>query len=272
MENLDKYWEKFINMALEYSPKILLALVVLFVGLWVIKILVKIVKKALEHKAVDDTLEVFLGSVISWTLKIILFVSVGSMLGVATTSFVALLGAGGLAVGLALQGSLANFAGGVLILLFKPFKVGDRIETMGRNGLVRDIQIFHTTMLTLDKRTVILPNGPIMNADIVNYMKEGIIRVDLVVGISYESDIQKARNLLLDAMHNHPAVLKDPEPVVVVTELADSSVNLGVRPHCNPEDYTAVYVEVLEACKLALDQGGVTIPFPQMDVHLDKSV
>ena len=208
----------------------------------------------------------------TWILKIILFVSVGSMMGIATTSLVALLGAGGLAVGLALQGSLANFAGGVLILLFKPFKVGDRIETMGRNGLVRDIQIFHTTILSLDKRTIILPNGPIMNADIVNYMTEGVIRVDLIVGISYESDIQKARNLLLDVMHNHPTVLKDPEPVVVVTALADSSVNLGVRPHCNPKDYTAVYVEVLEACKLALDQGGVTIPFPQMDVHLDKSV
>jgi small conductance mechanosensitive channel len=194
------------------------------------------------------------------------------MLGIATTSLVALLGAAGLAVGLALQGSLGNFAGGVLILLLKPFKVGDRIEAMGRSGLVKEIQIFHTTIITLDKRTIILPNGAIMNSDIVNYMQEGIIRVDLVVGISYDSDIQKARNLMLDVMHNHPMVLKDPEPVVVVIELADSSVNLGVRPHCKPDDYAAVYVQVLESCKLALDQGGVTIPFPQMDVHLEQSV
>jgi small conductance mechanosensitive channel len=141
---------------------------------------------------------------------------------------------------------------------------------MGRTGEVSEIGIFHTTIVTLDKRTVILPNGPVMNADIVNYMKKGILRVDLVIGISYESEIQKARNLLLDVMHSHPKVLKDPEPVVVVTDLADSSVNLGVRPHCKPEDYAAVYVEVLEAGKKALDEGGVTIPFPQMDVHLDN--
>ncbi len=272
MENIDKYLEKFIVMALEYAPKILLALLVLIVGLRVINLMIKIVKRALEHKAVESTLEVFLGSLISWVLKIILFISVGSMLGIATTSLVALLGAAGLAVGLALQGSLGNFAGGVLILLLKPFKVGDRIEAMGRSGLVKEIQIFHTTIITLDKRTIILPNGAIMNADIVNYMQEGIIRVDLVVGISYDSDIQKARNLMLDVMHNHPMVLKDPEPVVVVIELADSSVNLGVRPHCKPDDYATVYVQVLESCKLALDKGGVTIPFPQMDVHLEQSV
>jgi small conductance mechanosensitive channel len=270
MEKLEKYLQIISDFAMAHAPKVFYALIVLIIGLWIIKFIVRLLKKALAHKAVDDTLEVFLGSLISWTLKIILFVVVGSMLGIATTSFVALLGAGGLAVGLALQGSLANFAGGVLILLFKPYKVGDRIEVMGRTGQVTDIQMFHTTMLTLDSRTIILPNGPIMNADIVNYMKEGVLRVDLVVGISYESDIQKARNLMLDVMHNHPKVLKEPEPTVVVTELADSSVNMGVRPQCKPEDYAAVYVEVLESCKLALDQGGVTIPFPQMDVHLDQ--
>jgi small conductance mechanosensitive channel len=270
MENIDSYIEIAKNLALEYGPSIFWALLVLFIGLRVIKFILNLVKKALQHEAVDRTLEVFLGGLVSWILKIILFIVVGSMLGLATTSFVALLGAGGLAIGLALQGSLANFAGGVLILLFKPYKVGDRIQTMGRTGEVTDIQIFHTTMVTLDSRTIILPNGPIMNADIVNYMKEGTIRVDLTVGISYESDIQKARNLMLDVMHNHPKVLKDPEPVVVVTELADSAVNLSVRPHCLPQDYSGVFVEVLEACKLALDQGGITIPFPQMDVHLDR--
>ncbi len=272
MGSLDQYIDKYLDMALTYSPAIIKALVVLLVGLWMIRVVVKFLKNALENKIGDNTLEVFLGSLLSWILKIILFVSVGSMLGIATTSLVALLGAGGLALGLALQGSLSNFAGGVLILFFKPFKVGDRIEVMGRNGVVKDIQIFHTAIVTLDRRTIILPNGAIMNADIVNYMKEGIIRVDLVVGISYDSDIQKARNLLLDVMAKHPAVLKEPEPVVVVTELADSSVNLGVRPHCKPEDANAVFVEILESCKIALDQGGVTIPFPQMDVHLDKSV
>ena len=270
MENLDHYMQLLTDFALEYGPRVLGALIVLVLGIWVIKQVVKALKRALSSRSIEPTLETFLASLASWILYILLFISVGSMLGIATTSFVALLGAGGLAVGLALQGSLSNFAGGVLILLFKPFKVGDRIETMSRTGQVTDIKIFHTTMLTLDRKTIILPNGPIMNSDIVNYMKEGVLRVDLVVGISYDSDIQKARNLMLDVMHNHPKVLKDPEPVVVVLELADSSVNLGVRPHCLPEDYAAVYVEVLESCKLALDQGGVTIPFPQMDVHLDQ--
>jgi small conductance mechanosensitive channel len=271
MDNIDQYMQKATDIAMNYGPRLLGTLVVLIIGLWVIKQVVKAIKKALKHRAVDDTLEAFLGNLASWILYILLFISVGSMVGIATTSFVALLGAGGLAIGLALQGSLGNFAGGVLILLFKPYKVGDRIETMGRTGQVIEIKIFHTTMVTLDRRTVILPNGPIMNADIVNYMKEGVLRADLEVGISYDSDIQKARNLMLDVMRNHPRVLKDPEPMVVVTALADSSVNLSVRPFCKPEDYSAVYVEVLEACKLALDQGGITIPFPQMDVHLEKS-
>lgn len=270
MENLDHYIEMLTNLAVEYAPRLLSAIIVLIAGLYLIKFLVRLVKRGLAHKAVDETLEVFLGNLISWILKIVLFVVVGSMLGIATTSLVALLGAGGLAIGLALQGSLANFAGGVLILLFKPYSVGDRIESMGRTGQVSEIGIFHTTIVTLDQRTIILPNGPIMNSDIVNYMKRGILRVDLLVGISYESDIQKARNLLLDVMHNHPLVLKDPEPVVVVVELADSSVNLSVRPYCKPDDYAKVYVEILEGCKKALNEGGVTIPFPQMDVHLDK--
>ena len=272
MENIDQYMQLLTDFAIKYGPRIVGALIVLIVGMWVIKQVVKGLKRTLKKREVEPTLMSFLSSLASWILYILLFISVGSMLGIATTSFVALLGAGGLAVGLALQGSLSNFAGGVLILLFKPYKVGDRVEAMGRTGMVTDIRIFHTTMVTLDRKTVILPNGPIMNADIVNYMKEGVLRVDLVVGISYDSDIQKARNLMLDVMHNHPKVLKDPEPVVVVIELADSSVNLGVRPHCKPEDYAAVYVEVLESCKVALDQGGVTIPFPQMDVHLDRSV
>ncbi len=270
MNEIDHYLQLLENFAIQYGPKVLGALVVLVIGIWIIKKVVGAFRRGLKSRDIEPALESFLGSLVSWLLYILLFISVGSMLGIATTSFVALLGAGGLAVGLALQGSLSNFAGGVLILLFKPFKIGDRIEAMNRTGLVTDIQIFHTTLLTLDRKTIILPNGPIMNADIVNYMKEGILRVDLVVGISYESDIQKARNLMLDVMHNHPKVLKDPEPVVVVLALADSSVNLGVRPHCLPDDYAAVYVEVLESCKMALDQGGITIPFPQMDVHLDQ--
>ena len=194
MGDVDSFMQLLIDHAVQYGPRVLGAIIVLLLGMWIIKQIVKALKRALKSKDIEPALESFLGSLASWSLYILLFVSVGSMLGIATTSFVALLGAGGLAIGLALQGSLSNFAGGVLILFFKPFKVGDRIEAMNRTGQVTDIRIFHTTLLTLDRKTVILPNGPIMNGDIVNYMKEGILRVDLVVGISYESDIQKARN------------------------------------------------------------------------------
>ncbi len=270
MVNLDKYLSMGMDMIVTYAPKILLALIVLFVGLRIIKYLTKTVEKGLKLREVDNTLREFLANLIGWILKIMLFISVFALLGVETTSFVAILGAAGLAVGLALQGSLANFAGGVLILLFKPFKLGDKIESMGRTGDVKEIQIFNTVITTADNKTVILPNGAVMNADIVNYTVEGLIRVDLSVGISYDSDIRKAKELLMEVMQSHDKVLKDPAPFVGVEALADSSVNLAVRPHCKPEHYWDVYFEVLEGCKNALDAAGITIPFPQMDVHLDK--
>ena len=182
----------------------------------------------------------------------------------------AVLGAAGLSVGLALQGTLSNFAGGVMILLFKPFKVGDLIESQGHKGTVKEIHIFVTILLTFDNKTVILPNSAVSNNDIVNYTTQGILRVDMKFGISYDSNIKDAKDVLMNIVKSHPKVLKEPAPFIGVSELADSSVNLVVRPYAKIQDYWEVYFHVVEEGKLALDKAGITIPFPQMDVHLDK--
>ena len=270
MEQLDHYWQITLDYAITYAPKVLLAIIVLLVGLKIISIVVKLAHKAMEKKGTDETLRPFLTSLMSWILKAMLFISVIQMIGVATTSFVAVLGAAGLAVGFALQGTLANFAGGALILLFKPYKVGDLIEAQNHLGVVKEIQIFTTILLNPQNKTIILPNGAVSNGDIMNYTREGKLRVDLTVGISYESDIRKAKDILLDVIKNDENVLKEPEPFVGVSELADSSINLAVRPWATPDNYWNVYFDTLENCKNALDKGGVTIPFPQMDVHLEK--
>ncbi len=268
VEQTQTYIQKFFGMIIEYAPQALLAIIVLLIGLRIIKFLSGFLRKSLQKKDVDPTLAPFVVHLLSWSLKIMLVISVAAMIGVETTSFIAVLGAMGLAVGLALQGTLSNFAGGVLIMVFKPYKIGDLVETQANKGNVLEIQIFNTILASPDNKMVIVPNGAIMNGEIVNYTALGKIRVDLTVGISYESDIEKAKKILLLQMVNHPLVLGEPAPFVGVIELADSSVNLAVRPYCDPKDYWDVYFEVLEKCKLALDENKVTIPFPQVDVHM----
>ncbi len=270
MENIEQYYDMAVQMILQYAPKFLLALIVLVIGLQLIKWVINGMRRGLKGREVDETLGQFLANLIGWILRIVLFISVFAILGGETASLVAVVGAAGLAIGLALQGSLANFAGGVLILLFKPFKVGDKIETMDRTGDVKDIQILNTIITTADNKTVILPNGAVMNGDIVNYTMQGLIRVDLTIGVSYDSDIKKAKQVLLEVMRNHPLVLETPEPFVGVAELADSAVNLAVRPHCKPENYWDVFFDVLESGKNALDQAGISIPFPQLDIHMEQ--
>lgn len=270
LENLDlgSYWTKAVDLTMERGPKIILAILVLIIGLRLIKFALKVVNRGFEARNLDPTLRPFLSNLIGWTLKVLLFVSVAGMIGIANTSFVAVIGAAGLAIGFALQGTLANFAGGVLILVFKPFKVGDLIEAQGYLGVVEEIEIFVTKILTPDRRLVILPNGALSNGSVKNLTAKDEIRVDLTVGIAYDEDIKTARKLLLEVMENHPKVVKEPAPLVALAELADSSVNLAVRPWCHPKDYWSVYFEVLEGCKDALDGAGITIPFPQRDVHL----
>jgi len=270
MEKFDHYYELAVDYVILYAPKVLVALIVLLIGLRIISWIGKLLNKGMAKKGTDETLRPFLVNLVSWTLKAVLFVSVIQMMGVATTSFVAILGAAGLAVGLAMQGTLANFAGGALLLIFKPYKVGDLIEAQGHFGAVKEIQIFVTILLNPQNKTIILPNGAVSNGDITNYTKEGKLRVDLTVGISYESDMKKAKDVLLEVLNKHEKVLKDPAPFVGVSELGDSSVNLAVRPWATPDDYWTVHFEITEQCKNALDNAGITIPFPQMDVHLDK--
>ena len=192
------------------------------------------------------------------------------MIGIATTSFIAVLGAAGLAVGLALQGSLANFAGGVLILIFKPYVVGDLIEAQGHLGVVKEVQIFNTILLSPTNRRVIIPNGAMSNGSVENFSAEGTLRVDLTIGISYAADVPKAKQVLIKMMQDNPQVLQDPVPMAAVAELADSSVNLAVRPWCKVADYWDVYFETTEMAKVVLEENGISIPFPQRDVHLHQ--
>lgn len=264
------YLEKIYGMIIEYAPRFVLAIIVLLIGLRVIKFISGLLRKNLKKKEVDPTLAPFAVNLLDWGLKIMLVISVAAMLGVETTSFIAVLGAMGLAVGLALQGTLSNFAGGVLLMVFKPYRVEDLIEAQGQIGVVKEIQIFNTILASPQNKMVIIPNGAIMNGEIVNYTILGKIRVDLTVGISYGADIEKAKKVLTLEMTNHPLVLGDPAPFVGVSELADSSVNLAVRPHCAPKDYWTVYFDILEQSKLALDKNNITIPFPQVDVHMQN--
>lgn len=268
MENLSTYSDEAIRMLMNYGPKLILAIVTLLIGLWVIKIIVKIVNRAMEKSETDVSLRSFLSSLINIGLKILLFITVISMVGVQMTSFVAILGAAGLAVGLALQGSLANFAGGVLILFFKPFKVGDYIDAQGFSGSVSEIQILHTILKTPDNKTIIMPNGSLSNATVTNFTTENTRRVDLVFGIGYGDDILKAKEIIRNIIKADNRIMSTPEPMVVTSELADSSVNIATRVWTNTSDYWNVNFDLIETVKLEFDKNGISIPFPQHDVHL----
>jgi len=258
------------DIVVAYGLKVVVAIVVLVVGLWIISRIVKLTGRMMEKRDVNVSLRGFVKSLVSILLKVVLLISIAEMVGIKTTSFIAILGAAGLAVGLALQGTLANFAGGVMILLFKPFKVGDLIESQGHLGSVKEVHIFVTVLLSPENKTVILPNAAVSSGDIVNYTTEGVIRVDMTFGISYNANIKAAKKILLDIIETHPKVLKEPAPFVGVAELADSSVNLAVRPYTAPGDYWEVYFHTYEEGKMALDKAGINIPFPQVDVHMDK--
>jgi len=259
---------KAYELGIEYAPKLALALLTLLIGLWIISGITKVIRLSMQRSKVDPTLIPFMSSLVSWILKVLLFISVASMIGIATTSFVAVLGAAGLAIGLALQGSLANFAGGVLVMVFKPYKVGDLIESQGHLGVVKEVQIFNTILVAPQNKRVIIPNGATSNGSIVNYTAEGLIRVDLTVGVSYDSDIDQTKKVLMEVMTANSKVLTSPAPFVGVLEMADSAVNFAVRPHCSPADYWDVYFSINEEVKKALDKNAITIPFPQRDVHL----
>lgn len=270
-EKIQPYLDQISTMVIQYAPKFILALVTLAIGLWLIKKVRKQLVKILSKNEVDKSLHFFLVSLMAISLKVLLLISVASMVGVKTTSFVAILGAAGLAVGLALQGSLANFAGGVLLLLFKPFEVGDLIETNGETGWVRKILIFNTILVSPDNKTIILPNSAVSNGTIKNISREGSVRVELSIGVAYDADLKKAREVILNVLENHEHVLDSPAPSVNVAELGDSSVNLAVFPYSTAENYWSVYFGVTEAAKIALDEANIEIPFPQRVVSMKGS-
>lgn len=265
---MEKYYDQAVELVLNYGPNLILALITLFVGFKIISFVLKLVDKGFEKGNIDATLRPFLHSLIEWSMKIMLFISVASMVGIATTSFVAIIGAAGLAIGLSLQGTLANFAGGVLILIFKPYKVGDLIDAQGYLGVVKEIKIFVTVLTTPQNRVVIIPNAAMSNGALTNYSILDTVRVDLMIGISYDASIKEAKDILMSILENDSRVLKDPAPLVAVGELGDSSVNLHVRPWVKSADYWDVYFAVLEECKLKLDDAGIVIPYPQTDVYL----
>lgn len=268
MEKAEEWLNYGVELAKEFGPKVLTAILIFIVGLWVIKRIIGGTKKVMYNSKYDESLQRFLLSLVSWILKIFLILLVIGQLGINITTFAAVIAAAGLAVGLALQGSLSNFAGGVLIMIFKPYKIGDLIEAQGVLGSVKEIEIFTTKLITPQNKLAIVPNGAMANGNIINYTAEGKMRVDTTIGIGYGEDIKKAKKVLLEVLEANPQVLKDPAPSVNVSELADSSVNFAVRPFCAPEDYWSVYFATLENCKLALDKAGIEIPYPhQVEIH-----
>lgn len=258
-EQVSKYISRFIEILVDYSPKLISAFLILFVGLYAIRLINRIIRKVMIQRNLDPTLTKFLADILLWALRILLFVTFISKLGIETSSFVAILGAMGLAVGLSLQGSLSNFAGGMLIIVFKPFKVGDTIEAQGVIATVLEIQIFVTKMLTGDHQTVFVPNGALSNGNIINYSMQGERRADLTFSVSYDSDIKKAKEILLDVLNRNPKVLQKPAPDVFVKNLSASSVDFAVRPWAKNENYGSVVSETLENCKIALDTAGIAI-------------
>lgn len=267
LENINT--EKWLELAATYGMKILGAILIWIIGSWVIKKIIKGTKKVMSTKNYDESLQKFLLNLLGWVLKIILIVSILGTLGVETTSFAAILAAAGLAIGMALQGSLGNFAGGVLIMIFKPFKIGDLIEAQGELGVVKEIEIFTTKLTGLSNREIIIPNGSLSNGNIINYTTEGTRRVDLTFGVGYDSDIKKTKEVLMNVLTSHPKVLKEPAPTVNVSELADSSINFAVRPWSTAGDYWDVYFGITEDVKEALDKAGIEIPYPHQ-VEIQK--
>ena len=254
-----------------WAINIFFALVIFIVGRWVIRILIKLLRKALGRAKMDDILINFVASMASALLLLFVIIAALNQLGVNTTSLIALLGAAGLAIGLALQNSLQNFASGVMLIIFRPFKTGDFVEAGGTSGVVEHISIFTTIMRTGDNREVIVPNGAIYNGTITNYSARETRRIDMVFGIGYDDDIKKAKEILQQLLDADKRVLKDPAPLIAVGELADSSVNFNVRPWVKSGDYWAVKFDFTEQVKLTFDAQGISIPYPQMDVHMERT-
>ena len=260
-----------IQIVVSYAGQVLGATIILIIGFYLAGKLSKLIRKKLGvFDKIDPLIVPIIGNIIRYGIIIITLIAVLGQFGVQTTSIIAVLGAAGLAVGLALQGSLSNFASGVLIILLRPFKSGDYVEAGGKAGTVKKIEIFSTELRTPDNKVIIMPNSKIMSDSIINYSRESTRRIDLVIGVGYDADLRKAKEVLKSVLDQESRILKDPAYNVSVSELADSSVNFIVRPWVNSGDYWPTYWSLIENIKIALDDADITIPFPQMDVHLHK--
>jgi len=270
VKDINLIYEKILDFVIDYGPKVIGAIVVLIIGLWIVKKATKSIGNVMEKKGIDPSLRPFLTSLIGTVLKLLVIISVMGMVGIQMTSFIAILGAAGLAIGMALSGTLQNFAGGVIILTFKPYNVGDFIEAQGYMGIVKEIQIFNTILTTVDNKTVIIPNGGLSTGSMINYSTQEERRVDFTFGIAYGDDINKAKQLIIDIAEKDERILKDPEPFVRMGEMADSSVNITTRLWVKGADYWDVYFDTMEAVYNTFNDNGINIPFPQMDVHIQK--
>lgn len=262
--------EAIQGLVVTYGVQLLLAIAIFVIGKWVARKIVNLLAKMMERSKVDATLVGFTSNIVYASLMVFVVLAALGQLGIETTSFIAILGAAGLAIGLSLQGSLANFAAGVMMIMFRPFKAGDFVEVAGVAGVIEEINIFTTQLRTGDNKTMFIPNGNIMSGNIINYSVKPTRRVDMVFGIGYDDDLLKAKSLLEEILAADERILKDPAPTIGVVELADSSVNFAVRPWVNSADYWGVYFDLHETVKLRFDAEGISIPFPQTDIHLHK--
>lgn len=270
LSNSVKWLSENQDLIITYSMNIIFAVATLIVGMMVARFIAGTLHKILTKRKLDNTIVDFVSHMVRYVIVAFVVIAALGRIGVETTSFVAIIGAAGLAVGLALQGSLSNFASGVLIIGLRPFKAGEYIEAAGTAGTVESVQIFSTTLTTPDNKFVVVPNSAILDGNIINYSRKPTRRIDLIIGVSYNADLAKTKAVLEAVLKANPGILPTPEPLIAVAELADSSVNLVVRPWVNGPDYWPVRFQLMEAIKNSLDEAGIEIPFPQMDVHMDK--
>lgn len=266
-EYINELIDKAIDLGVEAGKSIVIALIIYFVGKALVSFINGMLGKMLERRKVDPTIQTFLKSLVNILLMVLLIISVVSALGVNTTSFAALLASAGVAVGMALSGNLQNLAGGIVVLLFRPFKVGDYIEALGTSGTVSEIQIFHTILTTPDNKKIFLPNGALSSGNITNYSKESLRRVDFTVAVEYGSDVDNVRKVLLELINKDERILKDPVPFVALGSLADSSVNMTVRVWVKSENYWSVFFETNEKIYNEFNRQGIKFPFPQLTIH-----
>ena len=268
LNDFQSFLGKFMDKIIGFLPSLIGAIIVLFVGVWICRLIRKFVRRLMITRSVDITIQNFVNELLRWVLYIILFLTVIQKIGVPVSSFLGALAAAGVAIGLALQGSLSNFAGGIMLLILKPFRIGDSIEAKGHIGTVERIGMFYTTLIKFGNERVIIPNGPLFSDNIINYSQNPTRRHNIIVGIGYGSDLKKAKEILYRLAKECPTALQEPPAVVYVEELADSSVNLSLRIWSNTKNYLETRFYLIEQIKLTFDKEGIEIPFPQRDVHI----